>query len=403
MKKEGIIYLIITILFVIISYFILHNTDLANNALLSKSIQIILILFLMRISYGCIIYIKMQYKKNRYSYGVVMNLGLLLFININIIRQIALLIKNWNVLNIFDIYNNTLESFSFFAMLILPCIVILSIYGIITNFVLIKKEGFSYSNLFAIFLGILALMGLFVSQLIYHITSKILLGTQLILVKKLIDIIINVTLSYFYTLLISTLYCNIKAAAHIPSFDKDYVIILGAMIKKDGTLTPLLKARVDKAIEFAKMQKEKTGKNIVFVPSGGKGNNEVIAEAEAMKNYLIEQGIDEKDIIVEDKSTNTFENIKFSNEIIINNKPDAKISFSTTNYHVLRSGIIANKCGIDCEGMGSKTKWYFYTNGLVREFIANTVQERKKHIILVVLLNISAVLLISIGKFNHLI
>ena len=246
-------------------------------------------------------------------------------------------------------------------------------------------------------------MGLFGSQFIFLITSKLLAGNQLLIIKKFIDIIINVILSYFYTLIMATLYCNIKAASHIPKFNKDYIIILGSMIREDGSLTPLLKSRVDRAIEFAKMQKENTGKDIVFVPSGGKGKNEKIAEAKAMKSYLLQQGINEKNIILEDKSTNTMENMKYSNNIIIANKKDAKISFSTTNYHVFRSGVIANECGIDCEGIGSKTKWYFYTNALIREFIANLVQERKKHISLILLMNVSTVILILIGYFYELI
>lgn len=65
--------------------------------------------------------------------------------------------------------------------------------------------------------------------------------------------------------------------------------------------------------------------------------------------------------------------------------------------------MIANEQGLDCEGIGSKTKWYFYTNALIREFIANLVQERKKHIILLLLINIFLILLIVIGKQNHLI
>ena len=403
MKKERIIYLFITILFILISFIILKNTNLSNNVYLSKSIQIIIIIYLIRISYGCTLYIRKQYQKNKYSYGIIMNLALLIFININILRQINLLIENWNILNITDIYNNTLESFSFFAMLTLPCIIVLAIYSIITNFVLIKKEGFSYKNLLGIFLGVIALIGLLGSQTIYLITSTLLNGKKLLIVKKLFDIIINVTLSYFYTLIISTLYCNIKAASHIPTFDKEYVIILGSMIKKDGSLTPLLKSRVDRAIEFAKMQKENTDKDIIFVPSGGKGNDEIMAEAEAMRKYLISEGISDKNIIIENQSKSTIENMKLSNSIIENDKKDAKVSFSTADYHVFRSGVIANECGIDCEGMGSKTKWYFYTNALIREFIASLVQERKKHISLIVLMNISAIILISLGYFNQLI
>ena len=72
-----------------------------------------------------------------------------------------------------------------------------------------------------------------------------------------------------------------------PKFDKDYIIILGSKIRDNGSLTPILQARVDKAIEFAKNQKEKSNKRIVFVPSGGKREDEIIAEAEAMKNYLV--------------------------------------------------------------------------------------------------------------------
>ena len=401
MNKRKLIYLIVTLLFVFLSILILRRTDLSNNVMLSKSIEIIIILFLIRISIGCILYIRKQYEEQKYSYGIIMNLGLLIYININILRHIDVLIENWNNLNIANIYNNTLESFSYFAMLTLPCIIILSIYSIITNIVLIKKEGFKYRNLLGISLGILSLIGLFGSQGIYLLTSSLVSGNQII-IKKFIDIMINVTLSYSYTLIIATLYCNVRAAKHIPKYDKDYVIILGSKINDDGTLTPLLKSRVDKAIEFAKNQFEKTKKSIYYVPSGGKGNDECMAEGTAIKNYLLKQGIDKEFILVEDKSTSTIENMKYSKELIYKHNKNPKISFSTTNYHVFRSGVIANECGIDCEGMGSKTKWYFYTNALIREFIANLVHEKKKHIAMVIMMNISILILILIGFYNGL-
>ena len=403
MKKRGIIYLIITIIFIFVSITILRKTDLSNNILLSKSIQIILILALIRISIGCSFYIRNQYEKQKYSYGIIINLGLLIFINVNIIRQINLLIQNWNILNIVDIYTNTLKSFSYFAMLTLPCIIILSIYSIITNIILIKKEGFSPRRSLGIVLGALALIGILGSQIVYFLITKLLLGTEKQFIKYTLDICINASISYFYTLIIATLYCNIRASHHVPEFDKDFIIILGSKINKDGSLTPLLKARVDKAIDFGKKQYEKTKKKIIYVPSGGKGKDEVMAEAQAIKNYLLEQGISEKQIIIEDKSTSTKENMKFSKDKIDDSKKDAKISFSTTNYHVFRSGVIAYEQGIDCEGMGSKTKWYFYTNALIREFIANIVQERKKHIALLVIINVSLLVLIVIGKYYNLI
>ena len=398
-KKMG-IYFIITLVFILCSIVVLSQTDIGNNIRLSKSIEIVLILYLLRVSYGCILFIKNQYKKQKYSYAIVMNLGLLIFISINVLRHIDLLIHNWDVMNIVDIYKNTLESFSYFAMLTLPCIIVLSVYSIITNLVLIKKEGFRITNLLGIILGILAVLGMFGSQIVYILTTKLVINGDQIVIKKFVDISINLILTYLYTLIIATLYCNIKASNHIPKYDKDFIIILGSKINQDGTLTPLLKNRVDKAISFGKNQYEKTNKGLIYVPSGGKGEDEIISEAVAIKNYLIKKGIDKENIVVEDKSINTIQNMQFSKNKIDQIKNDAKISFSTTNYHVFRSGVIANNLGIDCEGMGSKTKWYFYTNALIREFIANLYQERKKHLSIILIMIVAIFILIILG-YNY--
>ena len=403
MKRRNIIYAIITILFISISIAILSKTNLSNNVMLSNSIQIILILYLIRISIGCTFYIKKQYEEQKYSYKIIMNLGLLIFININILRQINLLIQNWNVLNIVDIYTNTLKSFSYFAMLTLPFIILLSIYSIITNIVLIKREGFSPRRSLGIFLGFLSILGLLGSQTLYYVISNFLIASDRQFIKFSLDVCINGTLSYLYTLIIATLYCNIRAAKHIPTYDQDYIIILGSKINKDGSLTPLLQGRVDKAIEFGNKQYELTKKKIVYVPSGGKGNDESIAEAKAIKNYLISKGIKEKQIIIEDKSRSTIENMKFSKKKIEEHNKEARVSFSTTNYHVFRSGVIANEQGLDCQGMGSKTKWYFYSNALIREFIANLSRERTNHIIILVMINISLLILLLIGKIYNFI
>ena len=264
-----------------------------------------------------------------------------------------------------------------------------------------KKEGKNIKNLLGLFIGLLAILGLFGGQLI-HIFISNLSNKIFLTIRLFLDVFINSTLVYFYSILLSTLFCNIRAAKHIPKFDKDYVIILGCRIRKDGKLTPLLKARVDMAIEFSKMQKATTDKDIIFIPSGGKDGDEVISEAEAMKNYLLNQGIKSKNIIIENKSKNTLENMKNSYNIIKKTKK-GKICFSTSNYHVFRSGVMANKCGIDCEGMGSKTKWYFSTNALIREFIANFFKEKKKHIIMLTLIYLFAMLLILFGYLNHVI
>ena len=391
------IYGIVSVALFLISIVVLSIVDKTNNIKLSLTIQILLIAYLIKVTWGCLLYIKEQYKKQKYSYSIIMNLGLVIFLIINILRQFNLLIIDWNLVSINELYNNTLNSFSYFAFLILPLIIVLALYSIITNIVLIYKEGFKFQNLLGIIFGICIALGAFASQFIFEIIKNINLINSNFYIKKFIDIGLNSVLCYFYCLTLATLYCNVMAARHKPNFDKDYVIILGSKIKEDGTLTPILQARVDKAIEFAREQKEKSNKKIVFVPSGGKGKDEIIAEAEAMKNYLIENGISPEDIIVEDESKNTYQNLKFSKQKIDEDNKDGKIIFSTTNYHVFRSGVIANEEGIDCEGMGSSTKWYFYTNALIREFIANLFYQRKKHVALITLINTILFVLVIIG------
>ena len=109
----------------------------------------------------------------------------------------------------------------------------------------------------------------------------------------------------------------------------------------------------------------------------------VISEGEAIRNYLLEQGIPEEQILVEDRSTSTEENLAFSAKLIREREggADAKVAFSTTNYHVFRAGLLATAQGLSLEGIGSRTKRYFWINAFVREFIATLYAERKRHLL----------------------
>jgi vancomycin permeability regulator SanA len=220
-------------------------------------------------------------------------------------------------------------------------------------------------------------------------------------IVEYIDILIYSFLSYLEFILLATIILTIKAGRHKPDYNKNYIIILGCKVNKDKTLPPLLKGRVDKAIEFAKKQKEETNKDITFITSGGKGTDETISEAMAMKNYLIEQGIDKDNIIVEDKSTNTYQNFKYSLELIDKNDPN--ILFSTTNYHVFRAGNIASKINTKIEGIGAKTKTYFYINAFIREYVATMISEKKKHISILAFIAVSSLLLIILFYLSNII
>lgn len=113
----------------------------------------------------------------------------------------------------------------------------------------------------------------------------------------------------------------------------DYAIVFGAGVNGD-TPSRSLKARIDAAVRYAENNPE-----TVFILSGGKGNGENISEAQCIKSYMVAAGVSESRLILEDKATNTFQNAKFSSEIIYSLDPDfdGKICVITEVYHVTRA------------------------------------------------------------------
>ena len=107
----------------------------------------------------------------------------------------------------------------------------------------------------------------------------------------------------------------------------------------------------------------------MFVVSGGKGKNEICTEASSMGRYLMEKGVPKERILLEEQSTNTLQNMEYSKKIISRELPGAKTAFSTTGYHVFRSLLWASRYDFDCEGIGSRTKWYYYPNAYLREIL----------------------------------
>ena len=191
---------------------------------------------------------------------------------------------------------------------------------------------------------------------------------------------------YFECMLVGAVVCGVKAARHEPALDKDFILILGCWFRKDGTLPPLLRGRVDKALAFWRRQKEETGKVAAFIPSGGQGRDEPMPEAEAMRRYLLSQDIPENLILPETRSENTYQNMAFSKEIIRDKQPEGKAVFATTNYHVFRSGVWASNAGLAAEGMGSKTVWWFWPNAFMRETVGLMKRRWKQEILLLMLL-----------------
>ncbi|MGX8703193.1 MAG: YdcF family protein [bacterium] len=266
----------------------------------------------------------------------------------------------------------------FFSLV--PIMLALSFLLMISNLWLIRHEGRRPANMLGIFFGILWFLG---TVLVIGLDSVYTESWKLYQLVSVFESTLIFLIGYFECMFLSTVACAFLATKYRPAFDKDYIIILGCGINKDGTLKPLIRGRVDSALKFAKEQLEKTGKPVTFVPSGGKGPNEGTSESEAMARYLAAQGIPEERILREDQSSTTYENMKFSKKVIKAHGGDPaneNLAFATTNYHVFRGYIMARKNGFDAKGISAKTKFYFFPNAFLREFVGLIVDRKWQHL-----------------------
>lgn len=147
-----------------------------------------------------------------------------------------------------------------------------------------------------------------------------------------------------------------------PQPGADYVLVLGAQWKANGP-SYVLQKRLDAALKYLNDNPE-----TLVIVSGGQGSNEVISEAAGMQSYLLAAGIAGERIFVEDKSTNTCENLVFSANLL--DKANNRVVLVTNNFHVYRATEIAEKQGYDhVEGLAAGSYPAMLPNNLLREFL----------------------------------
>lgn len=272
---------------------------------------------------------------------------------------------------------DTIRLLSIFAVY---AVIPLSIIGI--GFFLIKngyimkhKEGRRLANLLSLILGVNILLIVSLSLIL------IFKGPQLNSGIHATILTIILLAMYFGFLFFSYLVYSYAYQMLPVNKDLDYVIVLGSGLIGDK-VPPLLKSRLDKGIEIYSQQLSK-GNHTKIVVSGGQGSDEVVPEAVAMKKYLVSQGIPELDILVEDKSTTTYENMKFSKNIMNNISKNYSCIFVSNNYHVFRASIYARKAGLKANGVGAPTAFYFLPSALIREYIAIIMLYKKINLLVI--------------------
>lgn len=149
----------------------------------------------------------------------------------------------------------------------------------------------------------------------------------------------------------------------VPSQDADYMIVLGAHVYGER-MSANLRYRVEKAYEYLKVNPHTKA-----VLSGGQGQGEDITEAEAMRRYLEQKGIESDRLLLDETSVNTDENIR--NSAVLIKDTTKRVVIVSNDFHIYRAKKIAKKQGFqNVEGIGSKTHVYTLPNSYVREVIA---------------------------------
>lgn len=232
---------------------------------------------------------------------------------------------------------------------------------IINGVHMIRKESASLANVLSLLLGIVIALGEIAMVFAFW---RIAYWDGIPLIDKIL-FLLGLSVFYFCFLLLGfvlyTLF--IQFMPHRMNFD--HVIIHGAGLLNGREMSKLLADRLDKAISIY----EKCEVKPVLIPSGGKGADEDISEAEAMAAYLREHSIPQEHIILEDRSTTTMENLENSKEIIVA-RQGKRIALVSSNYHVYRCLTYAKKIKMKCIGIGAHVAWYYWPSALIREFVA---------------------------------
>lgn len=259
-----------------------------------------------------------------------------------------------------------------FGILAIFCLVY---YGVI---IVYSGVGTSLAVIWLILAAVLALMG--VVAYFYP------LFRQRIPVRMEVSAV-----TFFIAIFVVFVFVELAMGFHFFSLQKqstDYVIVLGYQVQ-NGEISKTLEYRLDKAYEYAQVHP-----NTVFILSGGKTGGEEVSEAEAMYEYLKKRGVPEYQMIKEEQSSSTYENLVYSKMLIDEREknrrgwirdlmsrsgylspPDEEVTIRvgivTSNYHVLRAKGIAKQVGIqNVSGIAAKSDPVLFLHLCVRECLA---------------------------------
>lgn len=247
-------------------------------------------------------------------------------------------------------------------LMVFPVVLVATL--IVSGIRLVRREGRTPRNMLSLALGIAMVAYVAIWPAVRRsLVSIPYVGAALDFVFGFLAVVLLILSVAF------TFYTVAGMVARIPHRRRRYdaIVVLGAALKADGTVTPLLGNRVRKGIACWKEHPEAR-----LIMSGGQGSDEAKAESHAMRDFALSQGVPANSVLVEDRSTSTYENLAFSQELREREglEREGRVLVVSDDYHVFRALLITRQLGFPADGAGSRVRIYFSLNALVREWVA---------------------------------
>ena len=219
-----------------------------------------------------------------------------------------------------------------------------------------------------------------------HLSASLLYIAMIIVnLFKIFDLykyIIGMNL-YLSLMVLSHLLGNLIIKYQKNGKDFDYIVVLGGSMK-GIELSELIKQRMLTSFAYYTTNKS------IMIFSGGKSNGD-IEESVAMKNFAIENHIQDTDILLEKLAMNTMQNIEYVKKLIQQQDTDfedKKICVITNNFHAFRTKLICNKMKVNWTVIPTQSNFNSKISTYLIELLAAIYLDIYLHIIMLILITI---------------
>jgi uncharacterized SAM-binding protein YcdF (DUF218 family) len=273
---------------------------------------------------------------------------------------------------------------------VLLLVLVLGLFCVYNGVVMLRRERRAPAHLLSLVTG-LGLLALVAAGAVTVLTNN---QWQAVVLLLALPAAGYLSLLFCAFVLYSALYARMARAS---LGDVAAVIVLGAGLAGDR-VTPLLAGRL--ALGERVYREARATRPVRIVTSGGQGPGETVPEAVAMRRWLVERGVPEDDVLTEDRSTTTRENLLLSRQVLADAGVEGPVVAVSSDYHAMRAATLLRDLGLEGQAVGARTARYYWPSAVIREYVAWLRDHLVVHLVVVGLLLTPLVLfaLFALGR-----